>query len=135
MADDTVEQKLAAILAADVAGYSALMGDDERATVATLDAYRDVFRDHVAAEHGRVVDTAGDSVLSVFPSTNGAVRAELAIQADLKPRNEALPEARRMRFRIGVNLSATSSRNPTVRSTATASTSPPAWRPSPSPAA
>jgi adenylate cyclase len=51
-----------------------------------------------------VVDTAGDSVLSVFPSTNGAVRAALAIQADLKPRNEALPEARRMRFRIGVNL-------------------------------
>ena len=78
MADDTVEQKLAAILAADVAGYSALMGDDERATVATLDAYRDVFRSHVAAKHGRVVDTAGDSVLAVFPSTIGAVRAALA---------------------------------------------------------
>ena len=104
MADDTVEQKLAAILAADVAGYSALMGDDERATVATLDAYRDVFRSHVAAKRGRVVDTAGDSVLAVFPSTIGAVRAALAIQADLKPRNEALPKHRRMRFRIGVNL-------------------------------
>ena len=104
MADDTVEQKLAAILAADVAGYSALMGDDERATVATLDAYRDVFRSHVAAKRGRVVDTAGDSVLAVFPSTIDAVRAALAIQADLKPRNEALPKHRRMRFRIGVNL-------------------------------
>jgi adenylate cyclase len=102
--NQAVEQKLAAILAADVAGYSALMGDDERATVATLDAYRDVFRDHVAAENGRVVDTAGDSVLAVFPSTVGAVRAALAIQADLKPRNEALPEHRRMHFRIGVNL-------------------------------
>ncbi|MFP6756779.1 MAG: adenylate/guanylate cyclase domain-containing protein [Alphaproteobacteria bacterium] len=104
MSDDTVEQKLAAILAADVAGYSVLMGDDERATVATLDAYRDVFRVHVATEHGRVVDTAGDSVLAVFPSTIGAVRAALAIQNDLKPRNEALSEKRRMRFRIGVNL-------------------------------
>ena len=104
MTDDTVEQKLAAILAADVAGYSALMGDDERATVATLDAYRDVFRTHVTAEHGRVVDTAGDSVLAVFPSTIGAVRAALAIQADLKPRNKSLAENRRMRFRIGVNL-------------------------------
>ncbi len=104
MADETVEQKLAAIMAADVAGYSALMGDDERATVATLDAYRGVFRIHVAAEHGRVVDTAGDSVLAVFPSTIGAVRAALAIQDDLAPRNEELPESRRMRFRIGVNL-------------------------------
>jgi TolB-like protein/Tfp pilus assembly protein PilF len=104
LSDEAIEQKLAAILAADVAGYSALMGDDERATVATLDAYRDVFRTHVAAENGRVVDTAGDSVLAVFPSTIGAVRAALAIQAVLKPRNEALPEHRRMHFRIGVNL-------------------------------
>ena len=104
MADDTVSQKLAAILAADVAGYSALMGDDERATVATLDTYRAVFRDQVSAENGRVVDTAGDSVLAVFPSTIGAVRAALAVQNDLRPRNEDLPEHRRMRFRIGINL-------------------------------
>ena len=104
MANDTVSQKLAAILAADVAGYSALMGDDERATVATLDAYRAVFRDQAAAENGRVVDTAGDSVLAVFPSTIGAVRAALAVQADIEARNEDLAEDRRMRFRIGVNL-------------------------------
>jgi TolB-like protein len=102
--DQPIEQKLAAILAADVAGYSALMGDDERATVATLDAYRAVFRAHVGDENGRVVDTAGDSVLAVFPSTIGAVRAALAIQNDLAKRNEALPEHRRMHFRIGVNL-------------------------------
>ncbi len=104
MAEQSVEQKLVAILAADVAGYSALMGDDERATVATLDAYRAVFRAHVGTEHGRVVDTAGDSVLAVFPSAIGAVRAAIAIQAELASRNEPLPEERRMRFRIGVNL-------------------------------
>jgi len=103
LTDQTVEQKLAAIMAADVAGYSALMGDDERATVATLDEYRGVFRTQVAAERGRVVDTAGDSVLAVFPSTIGAVRAAIAVQADLQSRNEDLPESRRMRFRIGVN--------------------------------
>jgi len=75
LADQPIEQKLAAILVADVAGYSALMGDDERATVATLDEYRGVFRTTVAAHNGRVVDTVGDSVLAVFPSTIGAVRA------------------------------------------------------------
>ena len=103
-ADQSVEQKLAAILAADAVGYSALMGDDERATVATLDACRRVFRTHVVAQNGRVVDTAGDSVLAVFPSTIGAVRAAIAIQDELKSRNENLSEERRMRFRIGVNL-------------------------------
>ena len=68
MADPLVDQKLAAILGADVAGYSALMQNDERATVATLDEYRMVFREHVAAQGGRVVDTAGESVRAAFPS-------------------------------------------------------------------
>jgi adenylate cyclase len=104
LADETVEQKLAAILAADVAGYSALMGDDERATVATLDDYRGVFREHAAAQRGRIVDTAGDSVLAVFPSTIGAVRAAIVIQDELNSRNGTLSEDRRMRFRMGVNL-------------------------------
>jgi adenylate cyclase len=104
LADPSIEQKLVAILAADVAGYSALMGADEVATVATLDACRAVFRSHVDAESGRVVDTAGDSVLAVFPSAIGAVRAAIAIQDELGLCNEALAEARRMRFRIGVNL-------------------------------
>ena len=62
MADPLVDQKLAAILAADVAGYSALMQDDERATVETLDEYRTVFREHVSAQGGRAVDTAGLAV-------------------------------------------------------------------------
>jgi adenylate cyclase len=98
------DQRLAAILAADVAGYSRLMEADERATVATLDAYRAVFRERVAGHGGRVVDTAGDSVLAVLPSAIGAFEAATEIQDELRGRNERLPEDQRMHFRIGVNL-------------------------------
>jgi len=73
LAGPQAEQRLAAILAADVAGYTRLMAEDEQATVAALDAARAVFRREIAAEHGRVVDTAGDSVLAVFASATGAV--------------------------------------------------------------
>ena len=104
MADPEGTRKLEAILAADVAGYSRLMQDDDEATVATLEAYRDVFRDKIQAHHGRVVDMAGDSVLAVFDAATEAVRTAFEVQAVLAERNEALPEARRMRFRIGVNL-------------------------------
>lgn len=104
MADPEGTRKLEAILAADVAGYSRLMQQDDEATVATLEAYRAVFREKVQAYRGRVVDMAGDSVLAVFEAATGAVRAALEIQALLAERNDALPETRRMRFRIGVNL-------------------------------
>jgi adenylate cyclase len=104
MADDEIKQRLAAVLAADVAGYSRLMGDDERATVAALDASRDIFRDHVSGHGGRVVDTAGDSVLAVFELATAAVEAALAIQEALVERNAPQPEARRMRFRIGIHI-------------------------------
>jgi adenylate cyclase len=104
MADPEGIRKLEAILAADVAGYSRLMQDDDEATVATLEAYRAVFREKIQAHRGRVVDMAGDSVLAVFEAATGAVRAAVEIQGMLAERNEALPEARRMRFRIGVNL-------------------------------
>jgi adenylate cyclase len=80
------------------------METDEAATVATLDAYRAVFREHVAGYGGRIVDTAGDSVLAVFPSAIGAVEAAMEVQDDLHDRNEALPEQQRMHFRIGINL-------------------------------
>ncbi len=102
MAETT--RRLAAILSADVAGYSRLMGDDEAATVAALDESRAIFRERIAAHKGRVVDTAGDSVLSVFDSVVEAVQCAVAVQEDLARRNQALPEDRRMRFRIGVNL-------------------------------
>lgn len=104
MADPEGIRKLEAILAADVAGYSRLMQADDEATVATLEAYRAVFREKIQAHRGRVVDMAGDSVLAVFEAATGAVRAAFEIQAALAERNEALPEARRMCFRIGVNL-------------------------------
>ncbi|MDP6952671.1 MAG: adenylate/guanylate cyclase domain-containing protein, partial [Alphaproteobacteria bacterium] len=104
MAERDVRQRLAAILAADVAGYSRLMGDDERATVVALDACRDIFRTHVTGHGGRVVDTAGDSVLAVFELATSAVDAAVAIQAALAVRNAPLSDDRRMRFRIGIHI-------------------------------
>ena len=97
-------RKLAAILAADVAGYSRLMGDDEAATVHTLTEYRQVFTEHSARHGGRVVDTAGDSVLAVFDSAVEAVECAVEIQKALDRRNRQLAEHRRMQFRIGINL-------------------------------
>ncbi len=104
MTDAVARRRLAAILAADVAGYSRLMGADEAATVAALNAARGVFREHISAHDGRVVDTAGDSVLATFDSAVEAVRCALAVQHELGANNAALPEDRRMVFRIGVNL-------------------------------
>lgn len=97
-------RKLAAILAADAAGYSRLMGDDEAATVRTLTEYRQVFTEHSARHGGRIVDTAGDSVLAVFDSAVEAVECAAEIQKALDRRNRQLAEHRRMRFRIGINL-------------------------------
>jgi adenylate cyclase len=91
-------------MAADAAGYSRLMAQDEAATIAALNQSRLVFRVHIEAAHGRVVDTAGDSVLAVFDTVTGAVQAAHAIQASLARRNESPIESQRMRFRIGVNV-------------------------------
>jgi adenylate cyclase len=101
---ETLKQRLAAILAADAAGYSRLMAADERGTVAALDAARALFREQIEANQGRVIDMAGDSVLAVFGTATGAVAAALAIQQGLAAASSAVPEARRMRFRIGVHL-------------------------------
>jgi TolB-like protein/class 3 adenylate cyclase/Tfp pilus assembly protein PilF len=104
MADQDTIRKLAAILSADVVGYSRLMGEDEQATITTLSAYRNVFKDTIVTHQGRVVDTAGDSVLAVFTSVVEAVQSAVDIQQALQARNDTLPPARRMLFRIGVNL-------------------------------
>ncbi len=104
MSGAELRQKLAAILAADVAGYSRLMAADERATVAALDAARAVFRTQIESNGGRVIDMAGDSVLAAFDTASGAVNAALAIQKELDRGSSAVPEAGRMRFRIGVHL-------------------------------
>ena len=104
MAETTVRQRLAAILAADVAGYSRLMAGDERATLAALDSARGIFREHIETHQGRVIDMAGDSVLAVFDTATGAVAAALAVQEGLVAMAAAVPEDRQMRFRIGVHL-------------------------------
>jgi len=98
------ERRLAAILCADIAGYSRLMGDAEEETVRTVTACLDLFRRHIAMFGGRVVDTAGDGVLSEFPSAVNAVRFAISIQKELRQHNGGLPEHRRAEFRIGVNL-------------------------------
>jgi adenylate cyclase len=98
------KQRLAAIFAADVVGYSRLMAADERATVAALDAARVIFRTQIESSQGRIIDMAGDSVLAVFDSATGAVSAALAIQQALEAAARTVPDERRMRFRIGVHL-------------------------------
>ncbi|MBI2160510.1 MAG: hypothetical protein HYU25_09070 [Candidatus Rokubacteria bacterium] len=104
MSGTEVRQRLAAILAADAAGYSSLMAADERMTVAALDAARTVFRVQIESNQGRVIDMAGDSVLAVFEIATGAVSAALAIQHELDAASSAAPAGGRLRFRIGVHL-------------------------------
>lgn len=100
----TSHRKLAAILCADAAGYSRLMADDEVATVRLLNDARSLFRQRIETHGGRLIDTAGDSVLAEFVSPVEAVSAAIDIQRELTDRNSALPEPRRMQFRIGINL-------------------------------
>ena len=97
-------RKLAAILSADVAGYSRLMQDDEAATVKTLEAYKQIISDLVKQHRGRVVDSPGDNLLAEFASVVDAVQCAVAVQKELQARNAELPENRKMLFRIGVNL-------------------------------
>jgi adenylate cyclase len=104
MADENYKRKLTAILSADVAGYSRLMGDDEVSTVSTLKSHRNLITEKVQSFNGRVVDSPGDNILSEFRSIVDAVSCALAIQQALKEKNDALPENRKMLFRIGVNL-------------------------------
>jgi class 3 adenylate cyclase len=104
MTDSKVTQRLVAILAADVYGYSRLMQDDAQATVATLDASRHVFREQITAHQGRVVDMAGDAVLAVFETAIGAAEAAMRIQAALADRNTQLLDNRQMLFRVGIHL-------------------------------
>ena len=99
-----VPRRLAAILAADIAGYSALMGADEAATVRDLKAHQAVIHPIVPEHGGRIIDTAGDGVLAEFPSVVSAVECAVAIQRVMAQRNADVEETRRMRFRIGINL-------------------------------
>jgi len=104
MAEKGFKRKLAAILSADVEGYSRLMDDNEEATVRTLTSYRTAITDLVQQFRGRVVDTPGDNILAEFTSVVDAVNCAVEIQRDLAERNAELPDNRKMEFRIGVNL-------------------------------
>jgi TolB-like protein/class 3 adenylate cyclase len=98
-------RRLAAVLAADVAGYSRLMGVDEEGTLARLKAHRRDLVDPKIAEHrGRIVKTTGDGLLVEFASVVGAVRCGAEIQRGMLDRNRDVPDEQRIRFRIGVNL-------------------------------
>jgi adenylate cyclase len=104
MTTQEVKRKLAAILSADVKGYSRLMGEDEEWTLRTLNAYKEVMRSLIQQHRGLVVNAPGDNVLAEFASVVDAVQCAVEIQQVLRAKNALLPENRRMQFRIGINL-------------------------------
>ena len=104
MPGEDFKRKLAAILHADVKGYSRLIGEDEEATVGTLRIYREAMGLVIRKHRGRVVHGSGDSLLAEFVSVVDAVRSAVEIQEELKARNAQLPENRKVEFRIGINL-------------------------------
>jgi adenylate cyclase len=104
MTQEGFKRKLAAILSADVEGYSRLMDDDEEATIRTLTAYRVAMTTLIQSYRGRVVDTPGDNLLSEFASAVDAVNCAVEMQRELAERNAELSYERRMQFRIGVNV-------------------------------
>lgn len=99
-----IRRKLAALFAADVAGYSRLMAADEEGTTRRLREHRAIMDALIAHHGGRIANTAGDSVLAEFGSSVEAVRCAVEVQEALKSRNDALPEDLRLEFRIGVNV-------------------------------
>jgi class 3 adenylate cyclase len=104
MVQEGFKRKLTAIFSADVAGYSRLMGENEEATIRTLTAYREVMTTLIHQYNGKVVDSPGDNVLAEFVSVVDAVQCAVAVQKEIKARNDELQDNRRMQFRIGINL-------------------------------
>ena len=104
MDPQSVKRRLTCILAADAVGYSQQMGHDEEGTIRVLSAHRAVIDGLIAFHGGRIMSTAGDSVLAEFASVVEAVRCAVEIQEALKTSNDALPADTRMHFRVGVNL-------------------------------
>ena len=97
-------RRLAAILAADVVGYSRLMGIDEEGTLAALKAHRKVIDPLIAQHQGRIFKTTGDGLLIEFASIVDAVRCAIVVQQGIESRNASLDENKRIRFRIGINV-------------------------------
>ena len=104
MIKEGFKRKLTAILSADAVGYSRLMGEDEAATVHTISAYRNVISILIKQHNGTVIDSPGDNLLAEFVSVVDGVQCAVAVQKEIKARNDELPEDRRMQFRIGINL-------------------------------
>ena len=105
MNEAAVERRLAAILAADVVGYSRLMGADEVGTLRALRAHRsEVIDPTIASRRGRIVKTTGDGLLAEFPSAVEAVACAITIQRGLASRNVSIAEEKRLTFRIGINI-------------------------------
>ena len=105
MAEARVQRRLAAILAADVAGYSRLMGADEEGTLAALKELRRDLADPKIKEHrGRIVKTTGDGLLVEFASVVDAVRCTVEVQREMASRNARIPEDTRIQIRMGINL-------------------------------
>jgi adenylate cyclase len=105
MGETSVQRRLAAVLAADVAGYGRLMGVDEEGTLAALKAHRRELIDPKIAEHrGRIVKTTGDGVLVEFASAVDALRCAMEIQRAMVERNADIPENHRVEIRIGINV-------------------------------
>jgi class 3 adenylate cyclase len=99
-----MKRKIAAIMAADIAGYSKLVAEDEEETLRRLASYRAVFEDFISRFSGRIFNTAGDAVLAEFSSAVEAVRCAIDVQESLRTRNLAYPSSRQMSFRIGITV-------------------------------
>jgi len=104
MEPQSVTRKLAAILHADVKGYSRLIGEDEVTTLRTVASYLERMRTLVGQHGGRAIGSRGDSLLAEFPSVVEAVQGAVEMQQELQVRNAEVPVARRVEFRIGINL-------------------------------
>ena len=104
MVQEGFKRKLTAILSADAVAYSRLMSKDEEATVRAIKTYRKLMTTLIQQYNGRVLDSPGDNLLAEFASVVDAVQCALAVQKEIKIRNEELPENRKMQFRIGINL-------------------------------
>jgi class 3 adenylate cyclase len=99
-----MKRKISAIMAADIAGYSRLVAEDEEETLRRLESYRSVFQDFIARFAGRIFNTAGDAILAEFPSSVDAVRCAIDLQESIRTRNLAYPASRHMSFRIGITV-------------------------------
>jgi adenylate cyclase len=104
MTTQDFKRKLTAVFSADVVGYGRLMGEDEAATVQTLEIYKGVMFTLIKQHRARVIDSPGDNLLAEFASVVDAVQCAVPVQKEIQAGNTDLPDSRKMEFRIGINL-------------------------------